>query len=227
MRLGLSRRVKIRILPAHSAPFFKNVNKMLVFFLVLTTFSMGVTYYYAKICPLINDLAKHHCIQKITETVNAVIYEEIESGAFSYEDFATVQKNSDGQIQAMFMNTKQMNKIKSSLAVKLQKQIASTDNSQIKIPLGAILEGYIFAGIGPMIDISLIPVGYALIDFESTFSDAGINQTKHQIDIVVSANFGMIMASGSENISIKTTVPVAQTIIIGDVPDSFMNINTQ
>lgn len=220
LRLGLNRRVKIRIFPAHSTPFWESAGKMLSFVLVLATFSMGVTYYYAKICPLITSLASKHCTQAITRIVNDVIYEQIESEAFGYEDFATIQRNSDGQVQAMFMNTKQMNKIKSSLAVKLQNEIASAKNTQIKIPLGAILEGYLFAGMGPVLDISLIPVGYALIDFESSFSDAGLNQTKHQIDIVVSADFGLIMASGSESISIKTTVPLAQTIIVGDVPDS-------
>ena len=220
LRLGMNRRIKIRIFPAHSTVFFENTSKLLVLLLVLAMFSAGITYYYTKICPLIVNLAKVHCTERITTIVNRVINEEIKNNAFGYEDFATIQKGSDGQIQAMFMNTKQMNTVKSSLAIKLHEKIVSADNTELKIPLGSIIEGYIFSGAGPKINISLVPIGYALIDFESTFSDAGINQTKHQIDIVVDASFGMIMASGNERINIKTTVPLAQTIIVGDVPDS-------
>lgn len=215
----MNRRIKIRILPPHSVSIFTSLNKLLVFLLIISSFAMGVAYYYTKLCPLITNVAAKMCSQNITRMVNDVIHNEVEQHAFTYEDFATIQRNESGKISAMFMNTKQINSVKSSLAVKLQDTIASADKMQIKIPLGAILEGYILSDFGPTVDVSLNPIGYALIDFESSFSEAGINQTKHQIDIIISADFGVVMGSGSESISIKTTVPVAQTIIVGDVPD--------
>lgn len=221
MRLGLDRRVKIRIFPAHSAPFFNNLSRFFVFFLVFTIVFMGIAYYYARICPLIAELARHHCTQQITSIINKTVADEIESGGFCYEDFSTIQRGESGEVRAIFMNTGKINKLKATLAVKLQEKIASQDKVKVKIPLGAILEGYIFAGVGPYVELSLVPTGYALIDFESSFFDAGINQTKHQLDITVSADFGIIMAGGGEAVNVTTKVPVAQTIIVGDVPQAF------
>lgn len=98
------------------------------------------------------------------------------------------------------------------------------DKAEVTIPFGALLGSQLFSGMGPMIRVQLVPMGYALVDFESSFFDAGINQTKHQIDIVVNASFGMILATGNNNIEVKTSIPVAQTIIVGDVPNSYMSL---
>ncbi len=225
MRLGLNRHIKIRIFPAHSAPMWQNVNKILVLCLVVTTFAMGFTYYYAHMNPLIINLSRQHSSQLITSIINDTINEYMEKNALSYEDLTSVERSDSGQIQALFMNTKALNQTKAQLSAQLTEQIRKVNQTKIEIPLGAVLDIPLMSGIGPMLDVELIPIGYALVDFENSFSSAGINQTKHQIDIVISASFGMILSSGNENIEVKTSVPIAQTIIVGEVPEGFMNMN--
>lgn len=224
MRLGLNRRVRIRIFPAHTAPLWNRLNKALVACLVLVTFSMGVTYYYARIRPMVADLARQRSAQMITVAINKVINEEMEANPIGYDELMQIQTGDDGRIQALYANTKEMNKLKSAIAVKVQEEIMRLDKAELTIPLGALLGSQLFSGMGPTIRVQLVPMGYALVDFESSFFDAGINQTKHQIDIVVNASFGMILATGNNNIEVKTSIPVAQTIIVGDVPNSYMSL---
>lgn len=209
MRLGLNRRARIRIFPAHTAPLWNRLNKALVACLVLVTFSMGVTYYYARIRPMVADLARQRSAQMITVAINKVINEEMEANPVGYDELMQIQTGDDGRIQALYANTKEMNKLKSSIAVKVQEEIMRLDKAEITIPFGALLGSQLFSGMGPMIRVQLVPMGYALVDFESSFFDAGINQTKHQIDIVVNASFGMILATGNNNIEVKTSIPVA------------------
>lgn len=225
MRLGLNRRVKIRIFPAHTAPLWQRANKVLAMCLVVASLSMGFTYYNVKICPMISDIARQRSVQMITSAIDKVISEELQSGSIDYEKLIKVNTDSSGHIQAIYANTREMNKLKSSIAIKLQEEIVSMDSAQVTIPLGALLGSRFFSGAGPKIPVKFVPMGYALVDFESSFSAAGINQTKHQIDIVVSANFGMISSAGNQNIEVKTSAPAAQTIIVGSVPDSYMALD--
>lgn len=225
MRLGMNRRVKIRIFPAHTAPLWQRMNKALVFALILTTFTMGFTYYYTRIRPMVTDLARQRSAQMITVAINQVINQEMESNPVGYDDLMQIQTGTDGRVQALYANTKEMNKLKASIAVKVQEEIMRLDKADITIPFGALLGSQLFSGMGPMIRVSLVPMGYALVDFENSFSEAGINQTKHQIDIVVNASFGMILATGNQNMEVSTRIPVAQTIIVGDVPNSYMSLD--
>ena len=179
MRLGLNRRARIRIFPAHTAPLWNRLNKALVACLVLVTFSMGVTYYYARIRPMVADLARQRSAQMITVAINKVINEEMEANPVGYDELMQIQTGDDGRIQALYANTKEMNKLKSSIAVKVQEEIMRLDKAEITIPFGALLGSQLFSGMGPMIRVQLVPMGYALVDFESSFFDAGINQTKH------------------------------------------------
>lgn len=224
LRLGLNRGIRIRIFPAHMQPAWKSANKMLATGLILAVFAMGFTYYYTQINPLIVNLAKKHSYALMNTLINKVITRRMEQDGFAYEDFVTVERNENGQIRALFMNTKKINQTKTYIAGEIQKEIDKQDMTHIKLPFGAIFDIPLFSGMGPVLDVRLVPIGYVLTDFENSFSEAGINQTKHQIDIVVNANFGMILSAGSENIEIKTSVPIAQTIIVGEVPKGIIGI---
>lgn len=225
MRLGLNRRVKIRIFPAHTAPLWQRLNKTLVVCLVIATFSMGFTYFYVRIRPMVTALAQERSAQMITTAINQVIHEAMQSNPVGYEQLMQVQTDESGRVQAIYANTKEINFLKSSLAIEIQGKIESLEEAEVTVPFGALLGSQLFSGMGPMIPVRLIPMGYALVDFESSFSEAGINQTKHQIDITVHASFGMILATGSSNIEVDTSVPVAQTIIVGDVPESYLTLD--
>lgn len=219
MRLGMNRRIKIRIFPAYTKPIWQNVNKALVVLLVITTFSMGGAYYYTKICPAITELARQRMSQMLTTFIEQSVNEYIGDGNFEYENIVSVQKNESGEIQALFLNTKQINQIKSDIALVVHEKIESADYADLKVPIGAVMFGGLFSSFGPSMKVTLLSMGYADVDFDSSFSSAGINQTKHQIDISVDANFAMVTSAGSENVSISTTVPIAQTIIVGNVPE--------
>ncbi|MBE7026911.1 MAG: sporulation protein YunB [Ruminococcaceae bacterium] len=224
MRLGLNKRVRIRIFPAHTVTTWRNINKTLVMCLVILTFSMGFTYYHTQINPLIINTARQRMSQIVTTAINDVVNQYMIKTELSYEDLTIVQRRENGQIQALFMDTKNMNKIKSQLVLEIQKKIEDTKRARINIPFGAILDIPLFSGMGPMIDVEFVPIGYAKADFENSFLGAGINQTKHQIDIVIEASFGMILSAGSENVEIKTSVPVAQTIIVGELPEGVIKM---
>ena len=53
-------------------------------------------------------------------------------------------------------------------------------------------------------------------------SDAGINQTRHQILLDVTVAVEILLPGSTLNTEIGAQIPVAETVIVGTVPDTVL-----
>ena len=143
------------------------------------------------------------------------------------DDIIILIKNDDGTISAAQSNLAGVNKLKALLIQKIQEDILNTSVTEITIPLGTLLADDIFAGLGPYIHIPLMPYGISTIDFESEFEDSGINQTRLTINLNIKTNIELLIPTAHTSSVVSTTVPVIQTIIVGDVPGSYTNVDRE
>ena len=90
--------------------------------------------------------------------------------------------------------------------------------------LGTIIGGPIFSGKGPMIDVMVVPVGNVTTAFESNFEDAGINQTRHEIMMTLSASMSFVAPFSGTSMEVTNQVLVAENVIVGKVPQSYVNV---
>ena len=93
------------------------------------------------------------------------------------------------------------------------------------LPLGAALGLTLFAGSGPRIPISIVPVGTVQTDFETEFEACGINQTRHKVYLQLSASIRIVIPTGAKTTNVSANMLVAESIIIGKVPESFVGYN--
>ncbi|SKC91597.1 sporulation protein YunB [Maledivibacter halophilus] len=124
----------------------------------------------------------------------------------------------------MQANTIMMNKLASEVALTIQTKIRSTETSSIKVPMGNIFGSQLLAQYGPKINIRVTPIGRVKVDFFTEFQESGINQTRHKIYLTVDTQVKTIIPFASTPIDVQSTVPIAETIIVGRVPDSFINV---
>ena len=61
-------------------------------------------------------------------------------------------------------------------------------------------------------------------EFGSSFSAAGINQTRHCIFIEVHAGFRILTPLGGEDREVVSAFPVTDTVIVGTVPERYAYI---
>ena len=64
----------------------------------------------------------------------------------------------------------------------------------------------------------------ASLDFKSNFKNSGINNTLHQILINFDITANIVIKGGSDTFKVNTSIIVAQTVISGEIPDSFTNV---
>ena len=99
------------------------------------------------------------------------------------------------------------------------------ENQFVSIPLGAALGVTILAGSGPRIRVQILPVGAVSALFSTEFQSAGINQTRHKILLTLEATVRLVIPNGVEEVAVSSQMAVAESIIVGLVPDSFVDVN--
>jgi len=141
-----------------------------------------------------------------------------------YTDLINIMTDRNGKISLIQANTIKMNALGSETSSIAQDEIRTMGQEGIYIPLGAVFNSKILAGLGPKIKVTIIPVGSVTTDFATEFENAGINQTRHKIFMIMEANVRVVIPLGSDTAHIKTRVPVTETIIVGEVPDYYINV---
>ncbi len=136
----------------------------------------------------------------------------------SFENFGNSESDSDGKITLVEGDTYAMNLFKAKYTENLYKIVNETEPGYVVMPLGSLLKNEIFSGMGPMIRIKTQINGIIKCDFADSFESCGINQVRHKIYLDVSVNFCAVSAAMNRSRTVKTTVPVSETIISGTVP---------
>ncbi len=115
-----------------------------------------------------------------------------------------------------------MNRLASEVALTVQDNIKQIKASSVKVPLGNVFGSQLLAQYGPKININVTPIGMVNVDFKTQFEQSGINQTRHKIYLVVNTQVRIIVPFSTNTTSVETSVPIAETVIVGKVPQSYI-----
>ena len=225
MRLGLESKVRRRKM---SPDMRKAVRRIKISICILIMLFLTVVVFYWGICnarPVVIEMADNRAGDIAVQVINEAVGEEIEARGLKYEDFVSFDKSGEGKIQAINTDTSKMNSLKTGILRRVQEKMNNYETIEIQVPLGALLDIELFPGLGPRIGFEMISTGFANADFTSSFESAGINQTKHQIDIRVEAELGVVTIMGAKVSYVETSVPVAQSVIVGEVPKGYLPID--
>lgn len=94
-------------------------------------------------------------------------------------------------------------------------------DNEVKIPLGAFTYITVLSNYGPEIPVNFSIVGAVNSEIISTFESAGINQTIHHIKLIVTTKIMTTSLDYSGDIVFTTDFELAQTVIIGTVPNYY------
>jgi sporulation protein YunB len=171
--------------------------------------------------PLVKSILFSQAQTVSINVINKAVVEELSRLDIDYSDIVEIQKDSDGKILAVSTDMKKVNSLKSMMTIAIQEKITTMDAQKIKIPLGTFTGTEILNGRGPKISVNISMSGSVIMDFKSEFVSAGINQTKHRLYLDVSSEVMALIPGYPVNTVINTSVLIAETIIVGEVPALF------
>lgn len=151
--------------------------------------------------------------------INETVSDYITKNEYTYSDFATVLYDENGRAASIEALSGNINRVQSEIAMEINRRLLDNKQTSAEIAVGSLSGSYLLAGRGNSIKVRICPVGDAEVTLKSTFDSAGNNQTRHRIYAEISAN----LISSIPLYSFETTENfeflIAETIIVGDVPD--------
>lgn len=171
----------------------------------------------------IRALAQTQVRNATSDLINDSIDAQIEQGNIHYDRIVYFEKDLNGEITALKTNMAEVNRLKTAILNLVNDEILAMDTSKLSIPLGSLALPEIFSGRGPGIPIEVISIRNSDGSFESYFSEAGINQTLHQLTMEVVVDVSVLVLGKAEEFTVSSQVVVAETVIVGRVPDTFLN----
>lgn len=158
------------------------------------------------------------------EAINRVINEKIVA-QIEYKDIVYIHKDNNGKIVLIQPNTIKLNQIMASTVIEVTASLNQMSGESFYIPLGQLTGSKILAGYGPRMKVKTIPVGQVTVDVLDKFDQAGINQTRHFIYLKVTSKIKVAVPFMDKEVRVISTIPLAETIIVGEVPDTYVNFN--
>ena len=153
----------------------------------------------------------------ISRSVDAAVSE-------STGNFINVIYGEDG-ISAIETNVTGISRLRADSILNIRGEISDIDRMTLDIPLGNLAGGMLLTGRGFPVRIKLVPIGDVSGEIYSEFSETGINQTLHRIYLRVRVSMNMIVASDTVRLELADDILVAETVIVGRVPDAYTAIN--
>lgn len=171
---------------------------------------------------IIRELAETQVKNTTSDLTNDAIAKQIADGIIQYDRIVFFEKDLEGRITALKTNMSEVNRLKTDILNIINDEILALDTSDIGIPLGSLFFPELFSGKGPAIPVHILSIRNSDAAFSSNFVQAGINQTLHQLTMLVSVDVAVLVLGQTGSFTITSEVVVAETVIVGDVPNTFL-----
>ena len=171
--------------------------------------------------PLVRDLAAAEARNRVTAAVNEIVADMLREGGFGYDRLVRLERDESGAVTAVHADMAEVNRVRAELVTALADRLASGERLELGLPLGSVLGASLFSGLGPELPLRILSVNRMEADLTSRFTASGINQTLHQIRAEVRVEVRVLTPGGTVTGRVDTRVPVAETLIVGRVPESY------
>ncbi len=160
----------------------------------------------------------------MTLEVNTAVTQVLQEGDYDADYFVKFEKNEAGEVMAISSNMTHVNALSTEI---LDRVVGLTENRKltVSIPAGNLTGISLLMGRGPRVPVEIMVLTSSRVEFNNSIVTAGINQTKHQISLNVIVDIDVLVPWGTENAQVVTEVLVADTVVVGQVPDTYLNFD--
>ena len=202
----------------------KILNRLLVLIILAVAVFLLLRDQYDRV---IQSLAQTQITNITSDLTNDAIARQIESGDIRYDRIVYFEKDLDGQITALKTNMSEVNRLKTQILNLINDEILALDTSDLGIPFGSLFLPELLSGKGPLIPVQILSIRNSDASFTSNFSEAGINQTLQQLTMDIVVDVAVLVLGSTNSFTVSSQVVVAETIIVGQVPNTYLNTGGQ
>lgn len=172
-----------------------------------------------RVIVLTQSYARNEISQVLDDEIKKVMLEEF----FSYDKIVNISRDSENRVNSVSSDATLINRFTNDLGINIGDELDKRSQITHRIPLTNLIGLDLFAGMGPTIPIRFHPLSVTNADISHVFEEAGINQTIHTINLTVSVDMEIVVPMAHSSIRAQSTMPIAQTLIVGTVPEAYLN----
>jgi sporulation protein YunB len=200
-------------------------NRILLFVMALIILVTSVSFYFDyRLRSVVKAFARSAVKTVVIDCANIASSRAIKELDITYDSLAKISRNTQGLATSVEIDSLAANKLKSYISDEIAKEMAKREKVQFSVPLSAAFGIYFTSFRWPRLNYSVQITTTVASNFKSNFQSAGINQVLHQILLTVNLESDLGMIEDDTEQVATTEFIVAQTVIVGAVPDAFTSV---
>jgi len=198
---------------------------MIMLTVLAAAFAFSYYRFDRKILPLMLSAAELKLQTDINNVINDVIHEIIRENRITASDFYTQRQNEITGSPALSVNTVLVNSLCNEAAKRISDRLNNLEPETVAVPLGMAFGLDTLSQVGPSFTFRMAPIGNALVNYDSIFTSVGINQVHFSVWLNVEAVVRIINPVHSFEVALNRHVSLVDTVISGEVPDTYLNLD--
>lgn len=174
--------------------------------------------------PMVKASAASQTQIAVNRMIQRAVLEVLEEDGLRYQSFVSLQQNLNGETTALTTDTVLINRLQGELLEKILQTLQQYREVKLELPLGSLSGAQFLAGRGPLVTLRLRPVGLVKTKIINQFDEAGINQTRHRIQLQVTVDMLSLLPGYRISSQAQSNIILAETIIVGLVPDAYTEV---
>ena len=218
MKDKLYSRRRIRLPDLRKVNSFKII-LLIIFFTILTCIIIFMKTSY----PVLKATCETAAASKGNKIVNDEVSKVMKD--YTYEDLINIEKDVEGRITLIKANTIKINEIVNKINYNIQKQFDLIPRITVYMNMGSVSGISVLNKLEPNFEVELESAGTLQSSLRTEFKSVGINQTHHKIYLDIDSRVGILTPFATFGKDIKSEVLLTEAVIVGEVPDSYYNLD--
>ncbi|MBQ7288270.1 MAG: sporulation protein YunB [Clostridia bacterium] len=176
--------------------------------------------------PLIITHTAAQAQNMVDNLINYAVYDYLDNCSYTYSDLSHIIRGTNNEIESIEIDSVKINSMAANIMRRVNDSFDKTDKMTIYIPIGTATGIDFLVGRGPRFAIQMGLTANISADFFTDFTEAGINQTLHSINFVITAQIYLMNKFYQSSVEAENTYIAAQTVIVGEIPSVVANLQT-
>ena len=202
--------------------FVRRGRRRLLILLPLLAVAGVLWYINSNLRPVLLGLASARVEAVAARAMNEAVYEVLQQA--DARELLQIQSSREGKVSLLTADAGSLNRLGADCAAHAQEGIQRMGEQGVEVPLGTLSGLPLLMGLGPRLSFRFTPVGTVQARFHSEFRSAGINQTLHRITLELTSTLRLVLPGKACTVTVSAFTPVAESIIVGDVPETYANV---
>ena len=224
--MSIRRRIRRSVysgLKLDRAPRQRRKGVLIVLAVVAVLGVLTVSLYLRILC---RSMAISDARDAVTLAVNGCVGRILREGDYGSDWFVSLEKDAEGSITAITADTAHINAFSAQLLSEMARA-ADSETLRLSIPLGSLLGSDLLMGRGPQLPVEVLMLTSSFVRFDNDLISTGINQSRHVITLKADVDIDILMPWETIQTTVETDVLIAETVIIGRVPDTYVHVTEE